>query len=331
LAALDGDEEVTREHVRRAARLALAHRRRRGPLQAPGLDDRELDAAMGDDDARARSDRDADARSDHDDDARSDRPYRADAASRPRTDAPEPAGRAPLLELSGSGRGDAGRRSRAHSGAPVDSREPRGEVTDLALAPTLRAAAVRRARDPHGPPLHTTDLREHIRAGKEGNLVVFCVDASGSMGARGRMARVKGAILGLLNDAYQRRDRVALVTFRGDRAQLVLAPTGSVERAAEALVTLPTGGATPLAEGLAETERLIRAEARKDPDRRALALVVTDGRTQQRAAAIEAVQRLARAAGVVIFDGEQGPVRLNLAGALAAAANARLLPLEALA
>jgi magnesium chelatase subunit D len=142
---------------------------------------------------------------------------------------------------------------------------------------------------------------------------------------------VKGAILGLLNDAYQRRDRVALVTFRGDGAQLVLPPTRSVERAAEALATLPTGGATPLAEGLAETERLIRAEARKDPNRRALALVVTDGRTQRRAAAIEAAQRLARAAGVVIFDGEQGPVRLNLASTLAQAANARLLPLEALA
>ena len=118
---------------------------------------------------------------------------------------------------------------------------------------------------------------------------------------------------------------------RSAGAQLVLPPTGSVERAAQALATLPTGGATPLAEGLAETERVIRAEVRKDPARRALALVVTDGRTQRRDQAIEAIQRLARAAGVVIFDGEQGPVRLNLAAALARAANARLLPLEALA
>ena len=77
-----------------------------------------------------------------------------------------------------------------------------------------------------------------MRAGKEGNLVVFCVDASGSMGARRRMARVKGAVLALLTDAYQRRDRVALVTFRGDGAQLVLPPTSSVERAAAALARL---------------------------------------------------------------------------------------------
>src|SRR5439155_3195966 len=92
------------------------------------------------------------------------------------------------------------------------------------------------------------------------------------------------------------------------------------------------GGGTPLAAGLAEAERLIRREARRDPSRRALALVVTDGRADDRAAAHRAAARLARAAaGVVVFDGEQGPVRLGLAGALAAAAGARLLPLAAMA
>ena len=171
-----------------------------------------------------------------------------------------------------------------------------------------------------------------MRAGKEGNLVVFCVDASGSMGARRRMARVKGAVLALLTDAYQRRDRVALVTFRGERAELVLPPTSSVERAAAALTELPTGGRTPLAQGLAATERVIRNEARRDPTRRSLALIVTDGRTTDHAQVAHAAAQLARTAhGVVVFDGEQGPVRLNLAAALAEAAGARLLPLEALA
>jgi magnesium chelatase subunit D len=347
LAALDGDDEVGREHVRRAARLALAHRRRRGPFDAPGLDDEALDGAMDDepeppeggdggpsprgDSGRAGSNNGAPMGDEPaGGDPAPERAYRADAPSRPRTDAPDPAGRAPLLELAGRGRGDAGRRSRALGGEPVDSREPRGALTDLALAPSLRAAAARRALA-GGPPLLRGDLRENVRSGREGNLVVFCVDASGSMGARRRMARVKGAILGLLADAYQRRDRVALVTFRGAGAQLVLPPTGSVERAARALAELPTGGATPLAEGLLETARVIGAEQRRDPDRRALALVVTDGRTKQRAQAHDAVRRLARLAGVVVFDGEQGPVRLNLAAALADAAGARLLPLEALA
>jgi magnesium chelatase subunit D len=354
LAALDGDEEVTRDHVRRAARLALAHRRRRGPLQEPGLDDAELDAALdesddpepdgpppssgGDAPSRNGASREAPAEAaptgqPAPTDAappEADRPYRAEAPAVPRNDPPAPAGRAPLLALAGVGRGASGRRSRAAGGPPVDSREPAGEVVDLAVAATLRAATARRAIAA-GPPLAPADLREHVRAGREGNLVVFCVDASGSMGARRRMARVKGAILSLLTDAYQRRDRVALIMFRGDSAELVLPPTGSVERAARQLAALPTGGRTPLAAGLAEAERLIRAEARRDPTRRALALVVTDGRATQRAEALAAAHRLGRAAaGVIVFDGEQGPVRLGLAGALAEAAGGRLLPLSAL-
>ena len=193
-------------------------------------------------------------------------------------------------------------------------------MTDLALAATLRAAAI------HGGPLVPY---EHIRSGREGNLVVFCVDASGSMGARKRMSQVKAAVLGLLTDAYQRRDRVALVTFRGDEAVVQLAPTSSVERAAEALRTLPTGGKTPLAQGLEQTELIIRTEQRRDPSRRALAIIVTDGRAGDRAAALHAIHSLSKAAaGVVVIDGEQGPVRLGLAAQLAQAAHAELLPLE---
>jgi magnesium chelatase subunit D len=206
-------------------------------------------------------------------------------------------------------------------------------VTDLAVAASLRAAAGRRALS-DGPPLAPADLREHVRAGREGNLVVFCVDASGSMGARRRMAAVKGAILGLLLDAYRRRDRVALVTFRGAEAQVVLAPTGSVERAAAVLGALATGGATPLAAGLRRAAELVTLERRRDPERRALVLAVTDGRASGDGgldAARAAAAELARVAdGVVVFDGEEGRVRLGLAAELARAAGAQLLPLAAL-
>lgn len=361
LAALDGADEVTSDHVKRAAKLALAHRRRRGPLQQPGLDDSELDQALNDsepddepdpptggdngrppaagDDARGEAapaaagngPRDeADRRDSPGDDAPSprdsspapdERPYRAGAPSRARVDAPDSPGRAPLLTLAGKGRGAAGRRSRTATGEPVDSRPADSAVTDLALAATLRAAA--------GRPVAREHLREHVRSGREGNLIVFCVDASGSMGARRRMAQVKAAILGLLTDAYQRRDKVALVSFSGDDAVVHLSPTSSVERAAEALRTLPTGGRTPLARGLEEAELIIRTEQRRDPSRRALAVVVTDGRAHDREAALHAVQSLAQtAAGVVVLDGEQGPVRLGLAAQLAQAAGAQILPLE---
>jgi magnesium chelatase subunit D len=388
LAALDGEAAVGEDHVRRAARLALAHRRRRGPLEAPGLDESELERAMdearGDDEPdpeppggggngsrngsaehtqppsgagngepeRAGSTEHAASRGGEPQGVRA----AADAAPHPhapapeRRDAPSVPGSAPALALAGVGHGAAGRRSRAsgRDGQPVDSREPNGAVTDLAVAASLRAGAHRRAleggRPPTGahergslapgPALTRADLREHVRAGREGNLVVFCVDASGSMGARRRMAAVKGAVLGLLLDAYRRRDRVALVTFRGADARVVLPPTGGVERAAAVLGALATGGATPLAAGLQRAAELVILERRRDPDRRALVLAVTDGRASgdgglhaARAAAAE-VARVADS--VVVFDGEEGRVRLGLAGELARAAGAQLLPLAAL-
>ncbi len=368
LAALDGEDAVGEGHVRRAARLALAHRRRRGPLEAPGLDDAELEQAM--DEARG-DEREPDPEPPSGDGngngSRNGSPERAgsheradspepaaspggeprglraaaDAAPHPhapapeRADAPGAPARAPSLSLAGVGHGAAGRRSRATGagGQPVDSREPRGAVTDLAVGASLRAAAGRRAVAA-GPTLTRADLREHVRAGREGNLVVFCVDASGSMGARRRMAAVKGAILGLLLDAYRRRDRVALVTFRGVGAQIVLAPTGSVERAAAVLGALATGGATPLAAGLRRAAELVTLERRRDPERRALVLAVTDGRASGDGgldAARAAAADLARVAdGVVVFDGEEGRVRLGLAAELARAAGAQLLPLAAL-
>jgi magnesium chelatase subunit D len=154
------------------------------------------------------------------------------------------------------------------------------------------------------------------------------------MGARRRMAAVKGAILGLLLDAYRRRDRVALVTFRGTGAHVALAPTGSVERAAAVLDALATGGATPLAAGLHRAAELVTLERRRDPERRALVLAVTDGRASGEGgldAARSAAADLARVAdGVVVFDGEEGRVRLGLAAELARAAGAQLLPLAAL-
>ena len=361
LAALDGDDAVGEDHVRRAARLALAHRRRRGPLEAPGLDDAELEEAM--DEARG-DDREPDPEPPSGDGngngSHNGAPEHAppdpapagggeprglraaaDAAPHPhapapeRVDAPGAAARAPSLSLAGVGRGAAGRRSRATGaeGQPVDSRPPTAAVTDLAVAASLRAAAGRRAVA-GGPPLARGDVREHVRAGREGNLVVFCVDASGSMGARRRMAAVKGAILGLLLDAYRRRDRVALVTFRGAGAQVVLPPTGSVERAAAVLAALATGGTTPLAAGLHRAAELVTLERRRDPERRALVLAVTDGRASGEGgldAARAAAADLGRVAdGVVVFDGEEGRVRLGLAAELARAAGAQLLPLAAL-
>jgi magnesium chelatase subunit D len=168
------------------------------------------------------------------------------------------------------------------------------------------------------------DLRRARYEGREGNLVLFVVDASGSMAARARMGAVKGAVLSLLLDAYQRRDKVGLITFRGGGAELLLPPTSSVEAAAARLAALPTGGRTPLAAGLLQARHTLRVERLRDPRRRPLLVVVTDGRATglpgsdpvgdaQRGAALLAADGIA----AVVVDCEAGPVRLGLATRLA--------------
>ncbi|MFI7608145.1 VWA domain-containing protein [Micromonospora sp. NPDC049366] len=255
--------------------------------------------------------------------------------------APQRGLRARLLTAPGVGDGVPGRRSRARTGRgrTTGARVPTaGRAGVLHLPATVRVAApyqVARGRERGPLRLRPADVREAVREGREGNLVLFLVDASGSMGARQRMGAVKGAVLALLTDAYQRRDKVAVVAFRGAGAQTVLPATSSVLAASARLGELPTGGRTPLAEGLLAAAELLRVERLRDPRRRPLVLVLTDGRAT---AGARPLDRAARAAAVlaatgapcVVVDCESGPVRLHLAERLAAQLNAPLHPLTSL-
>lgn len=394
LAAWSGRTEVAAEDVRRAALLALPHRRRRNPFDAPGLDEEKLDEALrehgGTDGGPPDGDGGGGKRPGDEDgpDAAPHRPgdtgpedagpgdsgpgdtapHRTGGPRDPggsRTDTPAPRGDTPAatgapaedpgtepcppgtappshdagpaapaepfrtrrLDVPGVGEGAAGRRSRARTahGRATAARRPSGPLGDLHLAATVRAAAPhQRARGRRGPGLllRRDDLREAVREGRESNLVLFAVDASGSMGARQRMGAVKGAVLSLLLDAYQRRDKVGLLTFRGRDAALVLPPTSSVDAAAAKLGRLPTGGRTPLAAGLLRARETLRVERLRDPARRPLLVVVTDGRATggpEPAGRAARAARLLAADGVasVVVDCESGPVRLGLAGELA--------------
>ncbi len=245
-------------------------------------------------------------------------------------EAPAVAASAPFrtrrLDVPGLGEGADGRRSRARTahGRTTGSRRPRGALSRLHLAATVQAAAPhQRVRGRSGPGLlvRRDDLREAVREGREGNLVLFVVDASGSMAARKRMSAVKGAVLSLLLDAYQRRDKIGMITFRGAGAEVALPPTSSVDAGAARLEKLPTGGRTPLAAGLLRAHEVLRVERLRDPSRRPLLVVVTDGRAT---GGPEPLQRAARAARLlagegtasVVVDCEQGPVRLGLAAEL---------------
>ena len=228
----------------------------------------------------------------------------------------------------GLGHGAAGRRSRALTdrGHMVGARRPRGLRARPHVAATLAAAAPhQRARGrtaPGGLILHRADLRVARHEDRESNLVLFVVDASGSMAARQRMRAVKGAVVSLLLDAYQRRDKVGLVTFRGRDAEVALPPTSSVDVAAARMTELATGGRTPLATGLLRARELLRVERMRDPARRPLLVVVTDGRATGEPRAVErahaaAAGLAADGAAAMVVDCESGPVRLGLATALA--------------
>ncbi|MGW1872401.1 putative cobaltochelatase [Streptomyces sp. NPDC001975] len=351
LAAWAGRTEVLAEDVRQAALLALPHRRRRNPFDAPGLDEDKLDQTLEEFSGESESESE-------DDDPDPDGP--GGGGGRPAPDDGDPQGgdtgarpeagedgepqasggsgeqaptrsaepfRTKVLTVPGIGAGAAGRRSRARTehGRTTGARRPRGALTKLHLAATVQAAAPhQRARGRSGPGLvvRRDDLRQATREGREGNLVLFLVDASGSMAARQRMSAVKGAVLSLLLDAYQRRDKVGLVTFRGAAAEVALPPTSSVDAAAARLEALPTGGRTPLAAGLLKAHDVLRVERLRDPARRALVVVVTDGRATGGPEPVALAGRAARlfaADGVasVVVDCESGPVRLGLAGQLA--------------
>jgi magnesium chelatase subunit D len=209
---------------------------------------------------------------------------------------------------------------------------PRAALRDLHLPATVLACAphqARRGRTGPGLLLEASDLRERRREGRESNLVLFLVDASGSMAARRRMAAVKGAVLSLLLDAYQRRDKVGLICFRGNGAQVLLPPTSSVDAAARRLEIMPAGGRTPLAAGLAEAHATLARERLRDPRRRPLLVIVTDGRhTTGGDPAVAAARLRHDNTGSVVIDCESGPVRLGMAAALASSLGAQHLTLD---
>jgi magnesium chelatase subunit D len=303
LCALEGRDEATVADVARLAPLALAHRRRRGPFDPPVLDPHDLEDAL---EAIARGD---------------------EADRDPAEAAPSAA--PPRLETT-RGSGALGRRKRAAAdrGAAVAARVPVAAPRDIAVAATATAAAVRRASKLDTAPVTRDDLRESVREARTANLVIFAVDASGSMGTQQRIEAAKGAVLSMLLDAYQRRDRVALVTFRDDDAEVALRPTGSIEVARAKLTDLPTGGRTPLAAGILAAVELARGALRRDASRRPVLVLITDGRSTAGPDPFDAARTVA-AAGMdaLVVDVESGNAKLGVARDLAETMGARYVAL----
>jgi magnesium chelatase subunit D len=248
-------------------------------------------------------------------------------------------------------RSGSGRRSRTRSatkqGRYVKS-TPRRRRDDLALDATLRAAAPHQIRRRKQAPesrmavhIQESDIREKIRERRVGNVLLFLVDGSGSMGAHRRMVETKAAIMSLLLDAYQKRDKVCMIVFRGDEAQVVLPPTSSVDMAGKLLAELPIGGRTPLSAGLSKAAEVLTQILRKTPTARPLVLLVTDGKANvglgesppHREAVRIASQMKERFEDVrfAVIDTEPpGIVRFHLADQLASALHAEYFHPETL-
>ncbi len=347
LAGLDGRDHVTVEDVRRVAPLALGHRRRRQPFEQSGIDlddvDRSLDQPDPHTDPHTGSG-----------DPGSDDPETVDTEGRD-PGRPPPTGdrvaavaaptRVVGIEAPRATSGADGRRSKATGirGRLVGDRPADRPVGSVAVAATIRAATTRQASGiVVGPSqavlVEPDDLRQAVKERRAGNLVVLVVDASGSMGAAQRMEAAKGAVMSLLLDAYQRRDRVAMVTFRGDGAEVALRPTASVEVARARLTELPTGGRTPLAAGISAAVELVTSAGRRDNAERPLLVVVTDGRATSGPPSVDPVEAARHVAAsvhrrglaAVVVDVEEGPTRLGLAAELARAMGARHLTLDEL-
>ena len=366
-AAWQGRREITKSDIRAAARLALPHRRRRNPFDAPGLDEDLLDRLLDEEpepDPRPpdrqppggpsmdsspngqppESPEGASTGSAHQDlqpaqgsgrnersSGSQDRMFSAGAPYHTR-----------LFAAPGIGIGEAGRRSRALTslGRTVGAIPTNHDHGRLHLTATIRAAA------PHQPArgrlpaeqlrLAVSDLHLAVTEGRESNLVLLVVDASGSMAARRRMEAVKAAALSLLLDAYQRRDKIGLITFRGATGTLALPPTSSVDTAARRLQELPTGGRTPLAEGLLCAAETLRLERIRDSRRRPLLVLVTDGRATHGADAVGRSRWVAdrlRRTGVasLVIDCESGPMSLGLAQTLSLHLGAQYLTVDEVA
>ncbi len=357
LAALE-DSEPAPAHVRRVAPLVLAHRSRESaPPPEPGQgpeEPRDRDTTEPQADEPQVTDR-AGTGADQGPGEEVERPpgddNRAGEPGPPENDNREPepaddriAGVAPpfrVRPIAWEGDRQARRGSGRRSPSRVAGKQGRsirttlhGADGDIALDATIRAAAPWQHHRPGNLAIRLApaDFRYRVRRKRLGNLLVFVVDGSGSMGAQGRMAASKGAILSLLLDAYQKRDRVSMVGFRRDRAEVLLPVTGSVELAGRLLAEMAVGGRTPLSAGLARGYELVRNHLAHEPDGRPIVIVITDGRANVALGSgdpVEEATRLATAMGrdrrvkyLVVDTEEAGVVNFGLARGLATALGA---------
>ena len=307
VAAWDGRTAITRDDLEEAAFFALMHRRQESPQQPQEQKqedgDHKDENRQNQDHEPQNNPEDFDASGRQDPQQRRKENEAGEQERRPEDDGEKQRGKLPAGTKSkifdtGSSykvknlaheddrkkRSSAGKRtaskSAVKSGSYLYSTED-NTGAGLALDATIRAAAPfqkLRERGDMAVRIMPQDIRNKVRQKKTANLLVFIVDSSGSMGALERMTETKAAVLSLLKDAYVKRDRIAMIVFRGEQARVVLMPTGSVQRGRRLLEIMETGGKTPLNDGLNKGYALIKNSLRKWPEILPMMIVITDGK-----------------------------------------------------
>jgi len=290
LAALDKRTTVTADDVRQAAELALIHRQRKKPFEGNSKGDNRLDELMQQEQPEPQNKPQQQNQPEQKEEQLPSEQLEPDDNSKEenqKSSSPKQEqifGVAPYKEVPDfkqdlnpvSHQMPEGRRSQAiHTNRGQELKAiPNQSPTDISVMATVQSALI---RDQDDFQITRNDLHQKVRKGKTGNLILFVVDASGSMAASSRMEAVKGSVLSLLTDAYQRRDMVGVISFRGVEAQLLLEPTYSVEQAEQAMQSLPTGGRTPLPHALQLAIQVIN-KLNPDKDLKPLLVILSDGK-----------------------------------------------------
>jgi len=342
IAAFKGRTEVQEEDVREAAELVLSHRMHRQPFSEQQMDKDKMEQSI------EKSQQEKKQPEQQQQNPENQKPKEntmpdgstttqfAEGQSFKVNQKPlATARRIDSFKREGSGRRSV---TESRDGKYVRSRIPETIGPDIALDATIRAAALHQ-KDRVGIlaiKIETSDLREKVRERKMGNTVLFVVDASGSMGAQQRMTAVKGAILSLLIDAYQKRDRVGLVIFRGKTAEVLLPPTSSVELARKYMQQLPVGGKTPLAHGLSKAFEVLQREKMINHHTIPRLILISDGKanvSMGSGSPMDDAKEVAahiRDAGIssLVIDSEKGFIAFGLAQILSEEMGAKYLKLE---
>ncbi len=349
LAAYHEHKMITDEDVREAAELVLSHRMRKKPFQNPEVDNNKLDESMKNhqqkkkpENIEQKQQKQTESKSDHEhknndqqEGQTSEKVFQADEPYRIKRITIDKE----LKIVAGTGRrSESG--SNNKTGKYTKNRIPSEKTNDLAFDATLRAAApFQLGRDKKGKAvtIEKSDIREKVRKKKVGNTILFVVDSSGSMGVNKRMQETKTAIFSLLVDAYQKRDKVGMVVFKQNDAELILPPTSSVELAKKQLESIPTGGKTPLSKGLYIGLQCLTKELKKQKSIKPLMILVSDGKANVSMnngtnpfAEAKQVAAGIKEAGIssIIINTETGLLRLGKLEELSGILEAKYLELE---